>query len=171
MNEYENIVEFFKNVLIKKDLEKEFLACNGIQEMYDFTLNHCKNKFSKEYFEKFIKVIESESKKLNTSELNKVSGGWEVPLVGSVKDFFTIKKNEIPGHPELSRALQKQEPTHRSVAKITSSGLTALNLNIKLMSSLRDMYEKYQEQNTPQDRVIQELKEKIEDLKYELEQS
>lgn len=168
MNEYENIAEFFKNVLIKKDLEKEFLSCSGIQEMYDFTLNHCKNKFSKEYFEKFIKIIESESKKLDNTELSKVSGGLRVPLVNSVKDFFTLKKNEIPGNTELSKELQKQLPTHRSAAQITASGLNALNLNIRLISSLKDIYEKYKEQNTPENKVIQELKEKIEDLKYEL---
>lgn len=178
MDEYENIMEFFKNILTKKDLEEKFLACNGIQEMYDFALSHCKNKFSKEYFEKLIKVIELVSKNandikpentkeiLNEVELKNVSGGWKIPFSDSIKDFFTFKKNEVPGNPELTRTLQSQEPAHRSIAKIASSGATALNLNVQLVSSLRDFYRKYKDQNTPENKLIQKLKDENEELEY-----
>ncbi len=178
MDEYENITEFFKNVLTKKDLEEKFLACNGIQEIYDFTLSHCKNKFSKEYFERLIKVIElisknandikpeNTKKNLDEVELKNVSGGWKLPFSDSVKDFLTFKENKVPGSPELTKMLQKEEPTHRSIAKIASSGATALNLNVQLVSSLRDIYRKYEDQNTPENKLIQELKEEIEELEY-----
>lgn len=175
MDEYENIMEFFKNILTKKDLEEKFLACNGIQEMYDFALSHCKNKFSKEYFEKLIKVIESVSKSANnikpenTNDIrleNLDDTKLAEVLGGGVLDFFTLSKNVVPGSPELTSELQKEKSTHRAIAEITSSGATALNLSAQLIYNLGKIYRKYEDQNTPENKLIQKLEEEIEELEY-----